>query len=42
MGIYNRGTSYYEVINIPKDLIPIFNKKQIWGLYYIVKQNISS
>lgn len=41
MGIYNRGTSYYEVINIPKDLIPMFNKKQIWVSLHTQQKTIA-
>lgn len=41
MGIYNRGTSYYEVINIPKDLIPMFNKKQIWVSLHTQEKTIA-
>ncbi|MBE6445360.1 MAG: site-specific integrase [Alphaproteobacteria bacterium] len=41
MGLYNRGTSYYEVINIPRDLIPIFNKKQIWVSLHTQQKTIA-
>ncbi len=41
IGIYNRGTSYYEVINIPKDLIPMFNKKQIWVSIHTQEKTIA-
>ena len=30
MHLYNRGSSYYLVVNVPCDLIPIYRKKQIW------------
>ena len=30
MHLYNRGTSYYVVVNVPRKLIPLYRKKQIW------------
>lgn len=30
MVLYDRGFSYYVVINVPSELIPIFKKRQIW------------
>lgn len=30
MVLYNRGFSYYVVINVPHELIGVFKKKQIW------------
>lgn len=30
MSLYNRGCSYYSVINVPKKLVPIFKRHQIW------------
>ena len=30
MSLYNRGSSYYSVINVPKMLVHIFKRNQIW------------
>lgn len=30
MKLYNRGSSYYVVVNVPRSLISVFKKKQIW------------
>lgn len=44
MGLYNRGTSYYEVINIPRDLIPMFNKKQLqkYQCHHNIQHNLAT
>ena len=30
MTIFDRGYSFYVVVNVPRPLIPIFKRKQIW------------
>lgn len=42
MHLYNRGSSFYVVVNIPCDLIPIYRKKQIWVSLRTKDKNIAN
>lgn len=42
MHLYNRGSSYYLVVNVPCDLIPIYRKKQIWVSLRTKDKNIAN
>lgn len=39
--LYNRGFSYYVVINVPTKLIPIFKKKQIWRSLHTTDKKVA-
>lgn len=42
MVLLNRGSSFYEVINIPRKLFPIFRKKQIWISLHTTDKKVAS
>ena len=42
MVMYNRGSSYYVVINVPRSLIPIFKKKQIWHSLHTTDKTVAT
>ena len=42
MVMYNRGSSYYVVINIPRSLIHIFKKKQIWHSLHTTDKTVAT
>lgn len=42
MHLYNRGSSFYVVVNVPRDLVPIYRKKQIWVSLRTKDKNIAN
>lgn len=42
MVLLNRGSSFYEVINIPRKLFPVFRKKQIWISLHTTDKKVAS
>ena len=42
MHLYNRGSSFYVVVNVPHDLVPIYRKKQIWVSLRTKDKNIAN
>ena len=41
MSLYNRGASWYEVVNVPKNLRHIFKKRQIWVSLHTSEKTIA-
>ena len=41
MSLYNRGTSWYEVVNVPKNLRHIIKKRQIWVSLHTSEKTIA-
>ena len=42
MKLYNRGSSYYVVVNVPRSLISVFKKKQIWQSLHTTDKNVAN
>lgn len=41
MVLYNRGYSYYTVINVPSSLVPKFHRKQIWHSLHTTDKTVA-
>lgn len=41
MSLYNRGASWYEVVNVPKNLRHIIKKRQIWVSLHTSEKTIA-
>ena len=42
MKLYNRGSSYYVVVNVPRSLISVFKKKQIWQSLHTTDKTVAT